>query len=325
MKSDGNRVGSGPAPLFDRQPPRLLGIFAAWRLRAYSVGVAVVYSVVFIHVFRGGGWIVSSTGAPLYTDFTDAWVAGVQALHGDVAALYDPAEFVKIQTALLGEQKFLYPNWPYPPTFSLILAPFGLLPYFWSFVTLDIHNSTRLYHYSISDRPAIAGDPSGAGIAVHGVEYHAWANRVPDRFAARRVAAVSRTPAGSGGRLHRVPHLQAAIRYPGSRGPCRREGVARGRERRRDGRLLAGASVVAFGVSAWEAFPRGLFQQFGVVLDAEGATRRRSKLGVSPDDIRVDPISARRCGAGLGRPSRCRRCVPRLSCGLSGVRRRGTH
>jgi hypothetical protein len=35
--------------------------------------------------------------------------------------------------------------------------------------------------------------------------------------------------------------------------------------------LLAGASVAAFGASAWEAFPRGLFQQFGVVLEAEGA------------------------------------------------------
>lgn len=91
-----NGINLSPAPLFDRQPPRLLGIFAAWRLRAYSFGIAVVYSVVFIHVFRGGGWIVSSTGAPLYTDFTDAWVVGVQALHGDVAALYDPAEFVKI-------------------------------------------------------------------------------------------------------------------------------------------------------------------------------------------------------------------------------------
>jgi hypothetical protein len=34
--------------------------------------------------------------------------------------------------------------------------------------------------------------------------------------------------------------------------------------------LLAGASVVAFGASAWEAFPRGLVQQSSVVLDAEG-------------------------------------------------------
>jgi hypothetical protein len=34
--------------------------------------------------------------------------------------------------------------------------------------------------------------------------------------------------------------------------------------------LLAGASVVAFGASAWEAFPRGLFHQFDVVFEAEG-------------------------------------------------------
>src|SRR5438128_2495203 len=133
-----NGPGQRPNPLIDRRPPRLLGIFAAWRLRAYSCGVAVVYSVVFIHVFRGGGWIVSGTGAPLYTDYTTAWVAGVQALHGNVAALYDPAEFLQIQTALLGSQDLLYPNWPYPPTFPLIMAPFALLPYLWAFVAWNI-------------------------------------------------------------------------------------------------------------------------------------------------------------------------------------------
>jgi hypothetical protein len=34
--------------------------------------------------------------------------------------------------------------------------------------------------------------------------------------------------------------------------------------------LFAAASVAAFGVPAWQAFPRGLFQQFGVVFEAEG-------------------------------------------------------
>jgi hypothetical protein len=34
--------------------------------------------------------------------------------------------------------------------------------------------------------------------------------------------------------------------------------------------LLAGVSIAAFGVSAWEAFPRGLLQQSGVVLLAAG-------------------------------------------------------
>src|SRR5262249_10212824 len=34
--------------------------------------------------------------------------------------------------------------------------------------------------------------------------------------------------------------------------------------------LLMGASVAAFGISALAAFPRGLFQQFGIVLEAGG-------------------------------------------------------
>src|SRR6516165_2698623 len=122
----------------DLPSPRLLGIFAAWRLRDYSFGIVVVYAVLFIYVFRGGGWIVSSAGTPLYTDFSTAWVAGVQALHGNVAALYDPVKFAQIQTELLGPQDFLYPNWPYPPILSLIMAPFGLLPYLWAFVAWNL-------------------------------------------------------------------------------------------------------------------------------------------------------------------------------------------
>ena len=131
-------VNKGPngshARLCHPSPPRLLGIFAAWRLRAYSGAVAIVYLCVFSQLYRFGGWVISGSGEPIYSDFSTAWVVGVQAWQGQVAPLYDPAEFLKIQTALLGTQKFFYPNWPYPPTFSFIMAPFGLLPYFGSFV-----------------------------------------------------------------------------------------------------------------------------------------------------------------------------------------------
>src|SRR5271155_4398986 len=127
-----------PEPLFDRPPPRLLGIFRAWRLRAYSLGIATVYAVVFVHFYRGGGWIINIKGAPIYTDFTTAWVAGLQALQGNVATPYDPAEFLKMQPALLGALDFVYPNWPYPPMFSLLLAPFAILPYSWAFIAWDL-------------------------------------------------------------------------------------------------------------------------------------------------------------------------------------------
>ena len=78
--------------------------------------------------------MISSAGDPIYSDFSTAWVVGVVAWQGQVTPLYDPEEFHNIQTALLGAQKFFYPNWPYPPTFSFVMAPFALLPYFWSFV-----------------------------------------------------------------------------------------------------------------------------------------------------------------------------------------------
>jgi hypothetical protein len=58
-------------------------------------------------------------GLPFYTDFTTMWVAGIQALRGDVALLYDSQEFVRIQTELLGPTHDFYQNWPYP----LLLMP----------------------------------------------------------------------------------------------------------------------------------------------------------------------------------------------------------
>lgn len=263
------------APLFDRQPPRLLGIFAAWRLRAYSLGIAVVYAVVFIHVFRGGGWIISSTGAPLYTDFTTAWVAGVQALQGDVAALYDAADFLKIQTALLGTQQYFYPNWPYPPTFPLLLAPFALLPYLWSFVTwtcVTLLCCIVVVYLIVRRSPAIA--------LVLASPFTAW-NILPGQTAFLTASLLGASLLA----LERRPVLAGVfigcLTYKPQFGILVPVALAATKEWRAVASavatitLLVGASVAAFGASAWEAFPRGLFQQFGVVLDADNL----------PDDV----------------------------------------
>jgi len=263
-----NSIKLSPAPLFDRQPPRLLGIFAGWRLRAYSLGIAVVYAVVFIHVFRGGGWIVSGRGAPLYTDFTDAWVAGVQALHGDVAELYNPAEFLKIQRALLGAQEFFYPNWPYPPTFSLILAPFALLPYLWAFLTwtsITLLGCIIVVYLIVRRSPAIP--------LVLASPFTAW-NIMPGQTAFLTASLLGASLLF----LERQPVLAGVfigcLTYKPQFGILVPVALAAAKEWRAVASavatviLLTGASVVAFGVSAWEAFPRGLLQQFGVVLDA---------------------------------------------------------
>jgi hypothetical protein len=116
---------------------RPLRFFEEARLQAYGYTLAIIYAVAFIHFYNVGAWIIDSVGAPVYTDFTDMWVVGIEALRGEAARLYDSAEFLKIQAEILGERPYFYPNWPYPPTVSLIAAPFGALSYLYAFLCWD--------------------------------------------------------------------------------------------------------------------------------------------------------------------------------------------
>jgi arabinofuranan 3-O-arabinosyltransferase len=256
--------------LFHRRSPRLLGIFAAWRLRAYSGAVAVIYAFVFCQLYRFGGWVISSSGGPIYSDFSTAWVVGVQALQGQVAPLYDPAKFLEIQTALLGAQKFFYPNWPYPPIFSLVMAPFGLLPYFWSFVTWT---STTLLGciavvYMIVRRspaiPLVLASPFTLWNILAGQNGFLTASLL-----GASLLFLERQPALAGvfiGLLTYKP--QFGILLPVALAAAKQwRAVASAVA---TAALFAAASLAAFGASAWQAFPRGLFQQFGVVFEAEG-------------------------------------------------------
>src|SRR6516165_4225739 len=140
------------------RPLRIFGIFAAWRLQAYGVALAAVYAGLLLHFDMAGAWIIDRTGMPVYSDFTDAWVAGIEALRGKADLIYEPAEFIRIQSALLGPRDFFYPNWPYPPTFLLVLAPIGALPYFGAFLVWDIatlFGFIIVVYFIVRQRPAI--------------------------------------------------------------------------------------------------------------------------------------------------------------------------
>jgi hypothetical protein len=282
FSATGNKNNStewSPEPLFDRPPPRLLGIFEAWRLRAYSLGIATVYAVVFVHFYHGGGWIINIKGAPIYTDFTTAWVAGLQALQGNVATLYDPAEFLKMQTALLGALDFVYPNWPYPPAFSLLLAPFATLPYGWAFITWNLLTLAGFLSvvYLIARRsPAIA--------LVLASPFTAW-----NFLAGQNGFLMASLLGGALLFLERQPILAGVfigcLTYKPQFGILLPVALVAGSQWRAIASavttfaLLAGASIAAFGVSAWEAFPRGLFQQLGVVVDIEGGPQFAANWG----------------------------------------------
>jgi arabinofuranan 3-O-arabinosyltransferase len=122
----------------ERKFPRLLGVFRPWRLQAYGYTLGAAYVAFFIYIYSTGMWLVNSSGVPVYRDFTNMFVAGLQALQGDAATIYNPAEYLKVQDALVGAGHAVFSTWPYPPIYLLILAPLALLPYVAAFLTYEL-------------------------------------------------------------------------------------------------------------------------------------------------------------------------------------------
>jgi hypothetical protein len=80
-----------------KSAPRILGIFARWRLLAYGYTFPVFYTAFFLNLYCRGLWLANDSGAPVYHDFTGFWVAGWQALHGETASLHGQAAFKEVQ------------------------------------------------------------------------------------------------------------------------------------------------------------------------------------------------------------------------------------
>ena len=261
IEAIGNPRARAPA---DPKSPRLLGIFAEWRLQVYGYAVAAGYAAFLVSVYRAGTWIVASGGLPIYTDFAWAWAGALQALHGEAARLYDPAEFVKIQAALFGPRDYFYPNWPYPPMFFLILAPFALLPYFYAFVGWDMVTLVLcivVVYVIVKQPPAIA--------LVLASPFTIW------NFLAAYNGFLTASLLGAGLLfLERQPVLAGVfigcLTYKPQFGILLPIALAAsGRWRAFASAavttaLLAAASIAAFGTGVWAAFPRQLVAQSNV-------------------------------------------------------------
>jgi hypothetical protein len=254
----------------DHRQPRLLGIFAAWRLEAYGYGIAVVYLTVFVHFYWAGAWIVDRAGVPVYTDFACAWAATVQALHGAAVSLYDPTEFVKIQMTLLGMNDPLYPNWPYPPTFFFFFAPFASLPYFWGFIAWDVTTLAGclvVTYFIVRRRAAMAlvlASPFTAWNLLAGQNGFLTASLL-----GAALLFLERWPVLAGvfiGCLSYKPQFAFLI-------PLALFASKRWRafaSAAMTAAVLAGASMAAFGTAVWEIFPHGLIGQADLILLAGG-------------------------------------------------------
>src|SRR5438067_3566652 len=266
------------APVVSR-PARPLGLFEEARLQLYGYALAIVYAGILVCAYAAEAWIINSAGAPIYTDFTNIWVAGEEALHGQAARLYDSAEFLKIQTGLLGKQPYLYPNWPYPPVFLLIAAPIAALPYLyaflcWNAITLLV---LLIVTYAIVRRPS-------AIALVLACPFTAWNffagqnGFLTGSLLGAALLSLERRPVLAGvfiGCLTYKPQfgilLPVALIAAGQwRAFVAAEITAAG---------LAGVSIAVFGPSAWELLPGALLAQKGVVLLAGGAPDSAAELG----------------------------------------------
>jgi arabinofuranan 3-O-arabinosyltransferase len=245
-------------------------ILTASRLHLYSYGVALIYATALIHFYWNGAWIVDQSGAPLYGDFTTMWAAGWQALNAEAAQLYDSNKFVGIQKALLGARDYFYPNFPYPPTFFLILAPLSTLPYPYSFLTWDVATllGCLVVVYLIVRRPpAIAlllASPFTAWNFLAGQNGFLTASLLgaslfflEERPIVAGVIIGCLTYKPQFGIL--LPVALVALRQWRT---CVSAMLTTG--------LLACATAAAFGTAVWEVFPRGLAAQVDEVLLASG-------------------------------------------------------
>ena len=264
------RPGAG----YNNRPPRIFGIFAGWRLQAYGCALAAVYAGLLVHFYLAGAWIIDRAGMPVYSDFTDAWVAGIEALRGKAFPIYEPAEFIRIQSALLGSRDFFYPNWPYPPTFLLILALFGALPYFAAFVVWDIATLLGcivVVYFIVRQRPAIA--------LVLASPYTLW------NFLAGQNGFLTASLIGASLLcLERRPVLagvlMGCLSYKPQFGILFPVALAASNQWRAFASaaaataFLAGASLFVFGTGVWIAFPRGLVIQSSLDLFADPDSNR---------------------------------------------------
>jgi hypothetical protein len=252
----------------DQKSSRRPDIFTDWWLQSFGYALAALYLIYFVILYRAGTWIIDNAGLPIYTDFGNAWMAGMQVLHGNTAALYDPGQLAKVQAALFGPTPYFYPNWPYPPIYFLILAPFVLFPYTWAFLTWDLVTllgCVAIVYLIVQRRTTIALTLAAPFTAWNFLA--AQNGFLTASLLGASLLSLERRPILAGvfiGCLSYKP--QFGVLFPVAL-------VAFGQWRAITSAavtiaVLAGISIAAFGAGVWEAFPGQLIAQTGVNFPA---------------------------------------------------------
>jgi hypothetical protein len=244
----GAGLGEGPAA----SPPHWLN---AERVRVYSWMIVTIFAIVFIvWVGRSLPDLVDPRGKPIGCDFMAFWSAAQLALAGRPEAAFDETAITAIQHAAVPFLPNIWIPWPYPPTFLLVVAPFGLLPYPVALALFVLGTATlwaALVPQILPDRRAwivAAAAPVGLINLIDGQNAFLTAS-----LAGFALLWLDRRPVAAGilvGLLAVKPHL--ALLFPLAL-------LAEGRWRTIAAAAatvlaLCAASLVAFGWASWAAF-----------------------------------------------------------------------
>jgi hypothetical protein len=112
-------------------------------LRAYPVMLMAGFAAAILFLGFTAHGVNDYAGRPLGTDFSNIYVAGLTALKGNAASVFDIKSQWSGEQALFGQATPVY-GWHYPPFFLLVAAPLALLPYraaliAWQFSTLVLY------------------------------------------------------------------------------------------------------------------------------------------------------------------------------------------
>ncbi len=129
-------------------------LFDAERLRVYPRMAIAAYAVAAIGIVVTSISMIDLFGKALGYDFITFWAAAHLTLQGDAAAAFDPAKIFAAEKFAVPANAVIY-LWHYPPTFQLLAAPLGLLPYFLSYL---LFVAASLLAYIFALRPLVAGD-----------------------------------------------------------------------------------------------------------------------------------------------------------------------
>jgi arabinofuranan 3-O-arabinosyltransferase len=271
-------IDLGTEARYPRTPPRLLGVFAAWRLQACGYTLAAAYAAVFFIWYKAGVWLVDGNGVPLpKIDFTYWWVGGTQALHGEATSIYDPAQLRHMLAGLVGADLSDFNNWPYPPIVFLILAPLPMLPYVTAFLIWEAVPLLACIAvvFLIVHRPAAIALVLASPFGAQDIRWAQFGFLNASLLGAA-LLALERRPVLAGVSIGCLTYKpQFGILIPVALLAARRWRAFASAAI--TAALLVGVSVAAFGIEPWIAFPLGFLANAGDVLLQE--SQRKATWG----------------------------------------------